>query len=59
MAGYLIRSAIRDAYGNALEEVRLAANPGEHAAVAGRRFRWPVPRADGAAGGDGDHRPWP
>ncbi|WP_126640608.1 hypothetical protein [Embleya hyalina] len=48
-AGYLTRVAAgRDARGGALEQVRLAANPGEHAAAAGRVFRWPVPGPVGA-----------
>ncbi|MYS83730.1 hypothetical protein [Embleya scabrispora] len=42
-AGYLTRVPGRDAHGRAIEEVRLAANPGEHAAAAGRRFRWAGP----------------
>ncbi|MFI6579865.1 hypothetical protein [Embleya sp. NPDC050493] len=48
-AGYLTRVPGRDAHGNAIEEVRLAANPGEHAAAAGRAFRWARP---GPAVGD-------
>ncbi|MGC0418841.1 hypothetical protein [Embleya sp. AB8] len=42
-AGYLTRAPGHDAQGNTIEEVRLAANPGEHAAAAGRLFRWPGP----------------
>lgn len=46
-AGYLTRVQGRDAHGNPIEEVRLAANPGEHAAEAGRLFRWPGPEPIG------------
>ncbi|MFI1381599.1 hypothetical protein [Embleya sp. NPDC020886] len=42
-AGYLTRVLGRNARGDAIEEVRLAANPGEHAAAAGRPFRWALP----------------